>query len=92
MDERAVLRTVVRRVVPLLGLLHLVNYVDRVNIGFAAPYITGWLADLTGTQRAGTWVVGVCMLAGAVTVVVPRSAPPPNGAMASSADDDVSSG
>ena len=37
------------------------------------PYVTGWLRDLTGTQRTGLWVVGVRMVAAAVTVLVQAS-------------------
>ncbi|HEV7872052.1 MAG TPA: MFS transporter [Modestobacter sp.] len=29
--------------------------------GFAAPYVTGWLEDLTGSFRTGLWVVAVLM-------------------------------
>jgi D-galactonate transporter len=31
--------------------------------GFAAPYLTGWLQDLTGSFRTGLWVVAVLMVA-----------------------------
>ncbi|MCW2510031.1 MAG: ttuB [Modestobacter sp.] len=31
--------------------------------GFAAPYLTGWLEDLTGSFRTGLWVVAVLMVA-----------------------------
>jgi ACS family tartrate transporter-like MFS transporter len=31
--------------------------------GFAAPYVTGWLEDLTGSFRTGLWVVAVLMVA-----------------------------
>jgi len=40
--------------------------------GFAAPYITGWLLDLTGTSRAGLWVVGVVMSASAIVLLTFR--------------------
>lgn len=32
------------------------------SAGMAAPYVTGWLIDLTGSPRAGLWVVAVVML------------------------------
>jgi nitrate/nitrite transporter NarK len=51
------------------GGIALVNSLGNVS-GFAAPYVTGWLADLTGTQKAGLWVVGVVMVAGAVVAVL----------------------
>ncbi|GAA3371714.1 MFS transporter [Streptomyces antimycoticus] len=37
--------------------------------GFAAPYLTGWLLDLTGTSKAGLWVVGVVMFASAIVLL-----------------------
>ena len=40
--------------------------------GFAAPYATGWLLDLTGSSRAGLWVVGVVMLLTATLLLVMR--------------------
>ncbi|MGH3426933.1 MAG: MFS transporter, partial [Terriglobales bacterium] len=43
----------------------LINSVGNLG-GFAAPYVTGWLADLTGTQRTGLWVVGLWMVGGAL--------------------------
>jgi MFS family permease len=52
----------------------MINSLGNVS-GFAAPYVTGWLRDLTGTQRAGMWVVGACMVAGALTVIALRAAP-----------------
>lgn len=56
------------------GGLALVNSLGNVS-GFAAPYVTGWLTDLTGTQRTGLWVVGACMVAGAVLALVLKAAP-----------------
>ena len=52
----------------------LINSVGNLS-GFAAPYITGWLADLTGDQKAGLWVVGGTMLVAAVITLVLRAAP-----------------
>lgn len=54
----------------------LINSVGNIA-GFAAPYITGWLADLTGNQKAGLWVVGLTMVAAAVLTLVIRAAPQP---------------
>jgi nitrate/nitrite transporter NarK len=53
------------------------NSVDKLS-GFAAPYITGWLADFTGQQRAGLWVVGGTMVAAAMVTLVLRAAPEPS--------------
>ncbi|WP_069165869.1 MFS transporter [Nocardia altamirensis] len=50
------------------GGIALINSIGNLS-GFAAPYITGGLKDWTGTQRAGLWVVGACMIASAVGVV-----------------------
>lgn len=52
----------------------LINSVGNLA-GFAAPYITGWLADLTGTQRVGLWVVGACMVAAGVLTLVLKAMP-----------------
>lgn len=46
--------------------------------GFAAPYITGYLSDATGSKKAGMWVVGLAMLLAAVLVLLLRAAPRPN--------------
>ncbi len=42
----------------------LVNTIGAVS-GFIAPYVTGWLVDLTGTARTGLWVVGILSVAAA---------------------------
>ena len=52
----------------------MINAVGNTS-GFAAPYITGWLADLTGSQKTGLWVVGACMVAAAVITLLLREAP-----------------
>ena len=56
------------------GGIGLINSVGNLG-GFAAPYATGALHDLTGTNRAGMWAVGVVMMLGAVLVVWLRAAP-----------------
>ncbi|OZD85669.1 MFS transporter [Rhodococcus sp. 05-339-2] len=38
----------------------LVNTIGA-SAGLAAPYMTGWLLDTTGTSKAGLWVVGAFM-------------------------------
>ena len=43
--------------------------------GFAAPYITGALQDLTGNDRAGMWAIGLIMLLGAALVICLGAAP-----------------
>ncbi|GAA1193401.1 MFS transporter [Pseudonocardia alaniniphila] len=40
--------------------------------GFVAPYLTGWLQDLTGSFRAGMFVVAGFMLLAVVTVLLLR--------------------
>jgi nitrate/nitrite transporter NarK len=59
------------------GGIALINSLGNLS-GFAAPYVTGWLSDLTGTQRTGLWVVGVVMVAGAVLALVLKAAPGKN--------------
>jgi MFS family permease len=56
------------------GGIALINSLGNVS-GFAAPYITGGLQDLTGSQRTGLWVVGGCMVAGALLAVALKAAP-----------------
>jgi D-galactonate transporter len=50
------------------GGIALINSLGNIS-GFAAPYVTGWLRDFTGSQRAGLWVVGICMVTAAMVVL-----------------------
>lgn len=59
------------------GGIGLINSLGNLG-GFAAPYATGALADLTGSNRSGMWVIGVVMTACAVLVVVLRPASSPD--------------
>lgn len=59
------------------GGIGLINSFGNLG-GFAAPYATGALSDLTGNNRAGMWAVGVIMIACAALVVVLRSTPVPD--------------
>ena len=59
------------------GGIGLINSFGNLG-GFAAPYITGALSDLTGSNRAGMWAVGVIMVACAALVVVLRATPTPD--------------
>ncbi|MDF3318740.1 MFS transporter [Rhodococcus sp. C3V] len=47
----------------------MINSIGNAS-GFGAPYITGWLTDVTGNAKAGLWVVGAVMLCAAILVVV----------------------
>nr|WP_246023222.1 MFS transporter [Nocardia yunnanensis] len=53
------------------GGIALINSIGNVS-GFAAPYVTGWLRDWTGTQKAGLWVVGACMVGAALGALALR--------------------
>ncbi|WP_460727910.1 MFS transporter [Nocardia heshunensis] len=53
------------------GGIALINSIGNIS-GFAAPYVTGWLKDWTGTQKAGLWVVGACMVGSAVGALAMR--------------------
>ncbi len=59
------------------GGIALINSLGNIS-GFAAPYVTGWLRDLTGSQRTGLWVVGACMVAGACVALVLGARPKPD--------------
>jgi sugar phosphate permease len=56
------------------GGIGLINSVGNLG-GFAAPYATGALNDLTGSNKAGMWAVGVLMLMAASLVVILRATP-----------------
>ncbi|MBL1074859.1 MFS transporter [Nocardia sp. 2] len=69
-QTRIAVRKAVIRLVPLLGLLYFVNYLDRVNIGFAGP--SGMKADLGLTQTAFGLASGLFFL-GYVLFEVPSN-------------------
>jgi len=50
----------------------LINSLGNLS-GFVAPYVTGALADATGSNRIGLWVVGVAMVSAAVVTWALRS-------------------
>lgn len=52
----------------------LINSIGN-TAGFAGPYITGWLADLTGSQKVGLWAIGLMMILAAITAVLLKAAP-----------------
>lgn len=43
--------------------------------GFLGPYITGWLADLTGSKKAGLWAVGFAMVTTGPFAIALKAAP-----------------
>jgi MFS family permease len=55
----------------------LINSLGNLG-GFAAPYATGALEDLTGTNKAGMWAVGILLVLGSILVVWLRASPPPD--------------
>ena len=59
------------------GGIGLINSLGNLG-GFAAPYATGALSDLTGSNRAGMWAVGAIMVLCAALVVGLRAAPTPD--------------
>lgn len=50
------------------GGIALVNSLGNAS-GFVGPYITGWLADATGSQQSGMWIVLGFLLLSAVLAV-----------------------
>jgi MFS family permease len=64
-DGRAVLRKVTVRLVPYLMLLYFVNYLDRVNIGFAGPAGMNRELGLSATAfgfASGVFFIGYLLL------------------------------
>ena len=59
------------------GGIGLINSFGNIG-GFAAPYATGALSDLTGSNRAAMWAVGVIMVVCAALVVALRATPAPD--------------
>jgi MFS family permease len=54
------------------GGLAMVNSVGNLG-GFAAPYVTGWLKEFTGTFTAASFLMGAIMaLGGVLTILLPR--------------------
>jgi MFS transporter, ACS family, tartrate transporter len=47
----------------------LINSFGNIG-GFAGPYMTGWLKDITGNHKAGMFVVAAFMIMSAVVVIV----------------------
>lgn len=54
----------------------LINSIGN-TAGFLGPYITGWLTDLTGNEKAGLWAVGFVMVVAGVIAVALKAAPRP---------------
>lgn len=59
------------------GGIALINSLGNLA-GFVGPYVTGWLTDLTGTPKAGLWVVGAFMIAAGLTALALKAAPVPD--------------
>jgi MFS family permease len=54
------------------GGLAMINSVGNLG-GFAAPYVTGWLKELTGTFTTASFVMGAVMaLGGILTILLPK--------------------
>lgn len=68
--SRATLRKVTIRLVPFLGLLYFINYLDRVNIGFAGP--SGMKAELGLTETAFGFASGIFFI-GYLVLEVPSN-------------------
>jgi len=56
------------------GGIALINSIGN-TAGFFGPYITGWLTDLTGSEKAGLWVVGIVMIVAGFVAVSLKAAP-----------------
>ncbi len=67
------------------GGIALINALGNLA-GFVGPYVTGWLTDLTGSPKAGLWLVGAFMVAGGLTALALKAAPQPDDARAIETD------
>lgn len=67
------------------GGIALINSVGN-SAGFFAPYLTGWFADLTGSQKTGMWVIGAVMVITAFLAVALKATPPPDDATIADTD------
>jgi MFS transporter, ACS family, tartrate transporter len=61
------------------GGIALINSLGNLA-GFGAPFVTGFLTDLTGNVRTGLWVVGVVMMLAAFVVLALGISPTPDAA------------
>ena len=59
------------------GGIALINSLGNLA-GFGAPFVTGFLTDLTGSHRSGLWVVGVVMMLAAFVVLALGITPQPD--------------
>lgn len=66
-DPRAVRRKVARRLLPLIFVLYIVSYLDRVNVGFAKDRMQ---ASLGFSERAFGWASGI-FFAGYLLLEIP---------------------
>lgn len=55
----------------------LINSVANLG-GFIAPYVTGWMADVTGSQKTGLWIVGIIMVLAGLTAIALKATPAPD--------------
>lgn len=67
------------------GGIALINSLGNLA-GFVGPYVTGWLTDLTGSPKAGLWVVGAFMVAAGLTALSLKAAPVPDNGPAAETD------
>ncbi|HWE38996.1 MAG TPA: MFS transporter [Isosphaeraceae bacterium] len=66
-DPRAVRRKVARRLLPLIFVLYIISYLDRVNVGFAKERMQ---ASLNFSDRAFGWAAGI-FFAGYLLLEIP---------------------
>jgi len=71
------------------GGIALINSLGNLA-GFGAPFVTGFLTDLTGSYRTGLWVVGVVMMLAAFVVLTLGISPQPDAPDEAAADADTS--
>src|SRR6266478_415943 len=80
MDQDRVFAKIARRLIPFIFLLYLVNYIDRVNVGFAARiFFIGYLIfqvpgnlimEKIGARRWVFWMLGIWGLISAANALI----------------------
>lgn len=62
------------RLIPFIFVCYLFNYLDRVNVGqiagFVSPFLVGWIKDLTHSTDLALYILSTVLFVGAVLVML----------------------